>query len=94
MMSFNYLRSLLEGFVILAPKALIDDASFDSLHRCLIACGADVIGEGLRESTKSPTHVIVWPDQSSPPVSACQVLTVEWLQKSIRENVLQPLPIN
>ncbi|KAL5108773.1 DNA ligase 3 [Taenia crassiceps] len=92
---FNYLRPLLEGFVIRAPKALIDDASFDLLHRRMVACGAVVIGDGLRQSMMSATHAIVWPDgtQSSPPPGNLTPLTVEWLDKSINENLLQPLPV-
>lgn len=66
---FNYLRPLLEGFVIQVPRALIDDTSSDLLYRRMVACGAVVVGDGLRHSTMTATHAIVWPDgmQSSPP---------------------------
>ncbi|CDI97581.1 hypothetical protein EmuJ_000136850 [Echinococcus multilocularis] len=92
---FNYLRPLLEGFVIEVPKTLIDDASFYPLYRRMVACGAVVVGNGLRHSMMTATHAIVWPDetQSSPPSGNLIPLTVEWLDKSINENVLQPLPV-
>ncbi|EUB57733.1 DNA ligase 3 [Echinococcus granulosus] len=92
---FNYLRPLLEGFVIEVPKTLIDDASFYPLYRRMVACGAVVVGDGLRHSMMTATHAIVWPDEtrSSPPSGNLIPLTVEWLDKSINENVLQPLPV-
>ncbi|KAL5968856.1 DNA ligase 3, partial [Taenia solium] len=90
---FNYLRSVLEGFVIQVPKTLIDDSSFNLLYRRMVACGAVVVGDGLRHSMMTATHAIVWPGGTqSPPSDNLTPLTVEWLDKSINENVLQPLP--
>ncbi|VDK33885.1 unnamed protein product [Taenia asiatica] len=68
---FNYLRPVLEGFVIQVPKTLIDDSSFNLLYRRMVACGAVVVGDGLRHSMMPATHAIVWPGgtQSPPSVS-------------------------
>ncbi len=63
-MVFNFLRSLLDGFAIEVPKAISEEASFDSLHRRMVACGATVTGEGLRETAKPITHIIITPAQS------------------------------
>uniref|UniRef100_A0A5K3FPH4 BRCT domain-containing protein n=2 Tax=Mesocestoides corti TaxID=53468 RepID=A0A5K3FPH4_MESCO len=93
---FNYLRPLLEGFVINVPGALIGDESFQMLYRRLVACGAVVTGDGLRETTKPVTHTIVVPPNTNPASSLDGVtpLTVDWLEKSINEGKLQPLPAN
>ncbi|VDN97993.1 unnamed protein product [Rodentolepis nana] len=93
-MGFRYLRELFDGFVIDVPKSLVDDPSFDNLHRRLVACGAKVIGDGLLTSNLSATHIVDWPVSSNAKSVSDDLehITVEWLEQSIKENKLQPLP--
>nr|CDS32321.1 DNA ligase 3 [Hymenolepis microstoma] len=93
-MGFRYLRELFDGFVIDVPKALVDDPSFDMLHRRLVACGATVIGVDLLNSNRSATHIVDWPVPSNATVVSDDPvhITVEWLEQSIKENKMQPLP--
>ncbi|KAM7535871.1 hypothetical protein Aperf_G00000089047 [Anoplocephala perfoliata] len=93
-LNFRYLRDLLDGFVIEVSKALISDPTFNMLYRRLVACGAVVIGDGLPASGKAVTHIVDWPATTNA-VSATDSpvhVTMEWLEKSINENKLQPLP--
>ncbi|VDL89032.1 unnamed protein product [Schistocephalus solidus] len=67
---------------------------FDLLRRRLIACGATLsLPDASSSSTGEPcTHVIIADDQQLPQDLSQTPITVDWINKSISQSKLLPLP--
>ncbi|KAL7060099.1 hypothetical protein AAHC03_09872 [Spirometra sp. Aus1] len=93
-MTFNHLRSIFEGFAISVPLEVSSQPEFNMLRRRLIACGATLSLSEDSDSTDKPcTHVIVADGQQLPQNLKQTPITVDWINQSIWQSKLLPLPV-